>query len=260
MVGKEIVSSSGYLDPQALITEDAFGDGRVRLRQPKSKTYRAGMDAVMLAAALQPKPKEVILDVGAGVGTVGILALKRCVDIPFSVTAFEIDPFLSQLSEENAELNSVSSVLYAVTGDVAAPPSTLKEKKFDQVITNPPFYEGHDLPPDAPRARARHPVDISFQDWMIFCLKRLKPGGVLSTIFPSARLGDMMHICAGRAGGIRIIPLWSKQGDPAKRLIFQAIKGSRTSLILCPGVILHNADGTLTKEAQKILRELQELA
>ena len=55
-------------------TEDAFLGGALRILQPKDG-YRAGIDAVLLAAAapLRQGRVEQVLDVGAGVGVVGLV-------------------------------------------------------------------------------------------------------------------------------------------------------------------------------------------
>ena len=47
--------------------DDAFLGGRLVLRQPL-RGYRAGMDAVMLAAACPARAGERVLDLGSGVG------------------------------------------------------------------------------------------------------------------------------------------------------------------------------------------------
>ncbi|HET6223567.1 MAG TPA: hypothetical protein VFE11_15445, partial [Dongiaceae bacterium] len=54
---------------EADVTDDAFLGGALRILQPK-EGYRAGIDAVFLAAAAPARTsrKERVLDVGAGVG------------------------------------------------------------------------------------------------------------------------------------------------------------------------------------------------
>ena len=64
---------------ESTITRDAFLDGRLMLMQP-ARGYRAGIDAVFLAATAQPQEGRAglkILDAGSGVGTVGLLAAFR---------------------------------------------------------------------------------------------------------------------------------------------------------------------------------------
>lgn len=53
--------------PRPEFSEDRLLDGQVRLRQPV-EGYRAGMDAVLLAAALDAKPGEHLVEFGCGAG------------------------------------------------------------------------------------------------------------------------------------------------------------------------------------------------
>ena len=58
--------------------DDAFLGGALRILQPQ-EGYRAGLDAVLLAAAapVRASRKDRVLDVGAGVGVVGLAVAQR---------------------------------------------------------------------------------------------------------------------------------------------------------------------------------------
>ena len=78
-------------------TDDAFLGGDVRILQPKDG-YRAGIDAVLLAAAAPIKAgrKERVLDVGAGVGVVGLAVAHRAPRA--DVTLVERESLLADLA------------------------------------------------------------------------------------------------------------------------------------------------------------------
>ena len=63
------------LDRETL-TDDAFLGGQLRLFQP-AQGYRAGMDAVLLAAAVPAEAGQRVLDLGCGAGTAGLCLAKR---------------------------------------------------------------------------------------------------------------------------------------------------------------------------------------
>ena len=83
------------------VTIDNFLDGKVKLRQ-SVKGLRATTDAVLVAAAVQAKKNDSILDVGAGNGVIGLCVGAR---VPIQLTALEIQENLVQLIQENAALN-----------------------------------------------------------------------------------------------------------------------------------------------------------
>ena len=90
------------------VTEDAFLGGRLTIAQP-AKGYRAGIDAVVLAASV-PWPREqatfTVLDVGAGVGTVGLCVARRCLNA--QVTLLERERELAAIARANIERNGLA--------------------------------------------------------------------------------------------------------------------------------------------------------
>ncbi|MBT4043768.1 MAG: methyltransferase, partial [Rhodospirillaceae bacterium] len=62
------------------ISHDGLLDRRIQLNQPR-KGYRAGDDAILLAAAVRATAGQTVLDVGAGVGAVSLCLGARCPDL-----------------------------------------------------------------------------------------------------------------------------------------------------------------------------------
>ena len=82
------------------VTEDALLGGRVKLCQPKSG-YRAAIDPVILAAAVDAKANETVLDVGIGVGAAALCLATRLVGV--RIVGIEIQEELAALAVQNAE-------------------------------------------------------------------------------------------------------------------------------------------------------------
>ena len=103
-----------------LVTNDAFLDGALSIRQLRSG-YRAGLDAVMLAAAVPgdaSRPLRV-LDVGAGVGTAGLCVARR---LPSAeVVLLEKQHELAALAAENVHHNDLTARVRVVAGALDAP-------------------------------------------------------------------------------------------------------------------------------------------
>lgn len=228
-------------------------DRRIRLRQP-ARGYRAGSDAVLLAAAVAARPGERVLDVGAGAGAVSLCLAWRCPQV--HVTGLERSPEMTALAADNATANGLGERIAMVEGDVANPPAALRQERFDHVMTNPPFYDADagTLSPEPLKATAHAADAVSLDAWLAFCLKRLKPAGSLTVIHRASHLPDLLARLEGRAGAIVILPLWPLGGRPAKRVIVQARAGSRTPAKLLPGLMLHDGEGD-TAEARAILRD-----
>lgn len=239
-------------------TEDALLGGRVRLLQPVSG-YRAAIDPVLLAAAIDAGPGERVLDAGTGVGAAALCLLARLPDL--SVTGIEIQPDLAELARENAGLNGAGDRFLTVAGDLAAPPPPVAGAAFDWVITNPPYVAAGrgTVPPDRVKAAANIEGGVDLAAWLQACLRRLRPGGKVAVIHRADRLEAILVALAGRAGALTAIPFWPKEGQPARRVVVVGRKGARTPFTLAPGLVLHKADGTYTEKAAAILSEARPL-
>lgn len=224
---------------------------RVSLTRPKTG-YKSAIDPVFLAAAITPKPKQKILDLGTGIGTVALCLLARCPDV--YVTGIDIQSELIDYAEKNAEKNKVATKTDFITVDhkVFAQDNP---SYFNVVLMNPPYFdEENSRPsPDPKKAKANHGADI--KGWVNSAHKALKTKGKLALIYPASEIGDVLAALQKGFGDIHLYPLWKKRGEDAKRIIVTAVKGSKTSLSYRPGLILHAKEETYTKAAEAILNE-----
>jgi tRNA1(Val) A37 N6-methylase TrmN6 len=235
-------------------TQDHFLNGRIGIRQPVGG-FRSGLDAVMLAAAVPDGGGE-LLELGAGAGAASLCVAARLSSS--TIVGVEIDDELTALANENACANGMEARVRFVAGDVLSMQAALK-REFAHVFSNPPFHgtEGGALPPDAGRGRALHDTG-RLAGWFEAGLKRTVSGGTFTAIVRADRLGEALSFLP--AAGVVVLPLWPRSDEAAKRVILQARKGSGAPLTLLPGLVLHDADGHYTAEADAILRRGRSLA
>ena len=88
----------------------------------------------------------------------------------------------------------------------------------------------------------------------------LKSGGVLSLIWRSDGLAEVLSALDRGFGDIAIRPVHPDPRKPAIRVLVRAVKGSRSPLRLCPDLMLSNEMGCPTREAQDALVGGQALA
>jgi tRNA1Val (adenine37-N6)-methyltransferase len=224
-----------------------FLDGRVRVEQPQTG-FRSGLDAVMLAAAIPARPGETALELGVGAGTASLCLATRMPHV--AITGVEIAPDLVALAGRNAAVNGMAARVTFTTADIFALPSSLK-REFDHVFVNPPFHGDGQTSPDPARARALQDED-RLTDWLKLGFQRTVSGGYFTAILRADRLSEAL--AALPSGGMTVFPLWPRAGEPAKRVILQARKGSGAALVLPAGLILHGAAGAYTEEADAVLR------
>ncbi|MEP3233530.1 MAG: methyltransferase [Hyphomicrobiales bacterium] len=225
--------------------------GKVVLHQQTGGAHKAGLDAVMLAASVQDggKSQKRIVDLGAGVGTAGLCVLNR---LPAaSAILVENDPITLELANatlndpDNHWLNGRASTLKAdvtLRGD-ARLEAGLSLNMADHVIMNPPYYDAAQVrtSDNAARQAAHVLADDGLEPWFRTAAAILVSGGMLSVIFPTASLSNLLSLMEGRFGGISVFPLYKGAGEDATRVIVCGQKGSRAPMRLLSGLVLHQA-------------------
>jgi tRNA1(Val) A37 N6-methylase TrmN6 len=236
-----------------MTTVDKFLDGRILLTQP-AKGYRAGIDAVLLAAAVHPSAGSQVLDVGAGVGAVMLCLSHHHPDV--FITGLELQTDMVKLNRQNILLNSKSGKVKIIQGNILEAPVETQPNSFDHVLSNPPYfaYGSEASSDDKPKALSRHLADIDLKLWVNACLRMVKPRGHLTLIYRADRLDEIMSILKIKAGGIKIFPLWPTRDTPAKLVLVQARKGVKTACELLPGLLLHQNNKEYTPEAEAVFR------
>ncbi len=239
------------------VTEDAVLGGRLVLRQPR-KGHRVGHDAILLAAACSARPRERLIELGAGVGAAGLAVARRVNDL--ALTLIEIDPALATLARDNAERNGLAERTRVVCLDVTASQEAfaaagISADAADHVLMNPPFNAAHNPSPDSGRRLAHVGTLETPRLWVDTAAWLLRPAGVLTLIWRADALDAVLTALADDFGGIGILPIHPKPAAPAIRVLVRAAKQSRAPLALLPGLVLRNGDGQPTTAAEAILRE-----
>lgn len=245
----------------ANITNDAFLGGALDILQPKDG-YRAATDPVFLAASVQARSGQYVLELGCGVG-VAMLCLGHRVS-GLNITGLEIQVDYAELARKNAKTNAIQTEV--IVGDLMKMPRSLLDQSFDHVIFNPPFYDALDVsaPKNAGKSQA-HVMKLGIEDWINTGLKRLKPKGHLTFIHRVDILPKALGCLADVAGDITVKPLISRHEQPAKRIIVTCRKGTNGPPVLLSPLVIHQGDGhskdagAYSKTAESVLRDGQAL-
>jgi len=239
-------------------TQDAFLGGRINLHQPV-EGYRAGIDPLFLAASVNRQNGQKILDVGVGVGTAALALANRCPDV--HVTGIEIQGHLVDLAHRNIVHNSMGNQVSIVHGDILNLGDRFESESFDQVITNPPYYEAENFKasPHPGKAQANVESHVGLEEWLHFCVSMLRPKGTLTLIHRAEKGCEAMGVLRHHIGNVIVFPLWPTEKKPALRVIIQGKKGVKGNTILHPGLVLHRGSDKYSPEAEAVLRHGQSL-
>lgn len=235
-------------------SHDYLLDKRVKIFQPING-YRASTDAVILSSMISKiKKGENILDVGSGTGAISLCLASRFAEQKPSITGLEIQPDLASLSNQSAQANCFDTFLKYINCNIKNKPQEIKNCSFSHVITNPPYSESDMPSPNKSKALAHNHDNFSLREWIEFCIKMTAPLGHFYMINRAEALDEILASIHGKLGHIEIIPLFSKIGQKAKRVVVRAQKDNHTPTKIYSGLVIHENSGEYTQAAHKILR------
>lgn len=236
-------------------TLDAICGGAVQLLQ-RASGYRFNLDPVLLAhfAMQAGAPRGPVIDLGTGSGVIPIILARK-----FGlreVTALEVQPSLYELAQRNVHLNRCERRVSLVLGDLREVERQLQPGGFAHVLCNPPYRakEAGRLNPDEEKAIARHEIRCALEDVARAAACLLRERGVLSLVFPTARLCELTEALRASRLEPKVLRLVHARPDrPSKLLLLQAVKGARAHLAVLPPLVVHEDAHGFSHEVRAML-------
>lgn len=144
-------------------------------------------DGVLLGAMANAEAAQQILDIGTGTGVIALMLAQRFADA--NIHTVEID----EQSCQAAAANFQNSVFH---GRLAAYPLSFElffekypDRKYDLIISNPPFYINSLLSPAEDKTLAKHADSTFFERLINTSAQQLTANGLLWLILPIATAG-----------------------------------------------------------------------
>lgn len=213
-------------------TLDEFLGGKLTLRQPR-EGYRAGPDAVFLAASIPATAGEAVLELGCGVGAASLCLNARVAGL--DLTGVELQPQYADLARENAR-----GAMEVVTADLAALPLSIRDRQFHHVMANPPYFlQKRRKQSDNAGRETAFTEETPLKVWIDVAAKRLRPRGMFSLVQDIERLPDVLAATLPVLGSIEILPMAPRIARRPSRFLMRARKEGRAEFMLHPTCVLH---------------------
>ncbi len=135
-------------------------------------------DACLFGAYITPPEKGFMLDIGTGTGLLSLMLAQRTLA---HIDAIEIE----QNAFEQAEENVKNSIFHAQI-DVfhTKLQDFLPTKKYNCIVTNPPFFSHQSISPKIERNLAMHTDSLPFDDILNFTKQYLEEEGNFWVLLP----------------------------------------------------------------------------
>lgn len=143
-------------------------------------TMRVGTDAVLFAQWVDVTSSDNALDIGTGSGIIPLILAQKGVG---SVDAVELDSDSYEEANLNFSISVYSDRLSVVQNDVRDYAAN-NEKKYDLIVSNPPFYASDVKPIKEKKVMARHVSTLSFKDLLVAAKKMMKEDARFALVLP----------------------------------------------------------------------------
>ena len=213
--------------------------------------HKVGTDGVLLGCWVRIGATDrQILDIGTGSGLIALMAAQRSSGGTI-IDAVEIESLDAQQAAENVIRSPWPEKIRIHHAPVQ---QFFPEKLYDLIVTNPPYFENSLLSPEKKRSRARHTLQLTFEELLGAVSRLLSTRGRLAIILPNA--GGLRFIDLARAWGlipIRQASFRARIHKPVERLLLEfAYEGDQQPET---HITLYAEGETWSEEYQALTRE-----
>lgn len=205
-----------------MITKEVLENG-IKVYQDDS-LYTFTSDSILLSKFARVKKGEVVADFCSGSGVVGFNFYTLNKPLVKSVTLFEMQKPLYDLSVKSIEENSLQGVFTAVNTKLQDIDSKYNGT-FSLILCNPPYMKvgQGESAENTQVAVCKSEIELPLEDLVLSISKCLKFGGRVAICHRADRL-------------IEVVYALKKQGIEPKRLQFVCAKNKAPYLVLIEGV------------------------
>lgn len=128
------------------------------------------------------------LDIGAATG---LLSLMIAQQNDITIDAVEIDPMAAEQAKENIAQSIWSDRISVYNKDIL---EWTKDRPYDFIVANPPFYERDLASPNVQKNIAHHSTQLPLDDLLRFIKAHLSIDGIVYLLLPYSRKDYLMGL------------------------------------------------------------------
>ncbi len=213
-------------------------------------TMKVGTDSVLLGVWTDLNGIKEALDVGTGCGILPLLLTARS---NLHVDAVELDRNSFEEAGDNFAASPFSNQLYPFCADFSVFVRR-SNKKYDLIISNPPFFINDRKSESAQKRQARHTDSLTYEQLIDGICQLLNPYGRISVVLPYREGKDFIRL-AGEKGLFlqRQMLIFPKPCKSPNRMNIQLGFGPKP--VKAEKFIIRNEDGSFTSQYISFLED-----
>ena len=214
-------------------------------------TMKIGTDAILLARWVDVFGNDEVLDVGTGCGLIPLMLAQKGIK---SADAVEIDKDSFEEAAHNFNNSAWNSHLFAINDDIKHYSDNCN-KKYDLIVSNPPFFFGDNIPANAKKGLARHTNTLSYNDLLLSVKKLLKLNGRFALVLPARESQTFLKDAENQGfflkKEMKIVPIAGKEPN---RINMQLVV-NHVDKVETDTFVLRDQDHTFTREYKDFLKD-----
>ena len=219
------------------------------LYQP-TKGYAYNSDSIFLYDFISEfQPKGSLLDVGCGVGIVSLL-LSR--DFKLSTTIVDKQKSMLMYAEHNYQINNLEVDAY-----LGYFIEFSEDKKFDFVVSNPPFYDSAVIQSENEHLNiARYAHHLPIFEFIAKVKKVLKPRGRFIFCYDAKQIDRLLHALKENKINPEVLRFVHSKIDRESKLVMISARMNSKSLtkIMPPLIVFDNKSNYLKEPKEAFLK------
>lgn len=187
---------------------------------------KVGTDGVLLGAWCHVATASLVLDVGTGCGLIALMVAQR--NNRAFIDAIDIDASAVEEAQLNFQASSWKNRLNAWQGDFNSFAKGCS-KKYDLIVSNPPFFSNGVVPACVAREMARHNSTLTIGQLIENSTELLTDGGKIAIITPFDTHEEIVEMCNSLNLYInKITDVIPVEGTTPKRILWEIsnVKGN----------------------------------
>ena len=211
---------------------------------------KIGTDGVLLGAWADVAGDSDILDMGTGSGLIAIMAAQR--NPKAHIVAIDIVEDAVAQARRNVAATEWKERIEVVAGDVNG---FISERKFDHIVSNPPFFTETLQSPSEARRVARHATTLTYDNIVEVAERLLRPGGRISVILPFDAAMMFRRVAFERLWLRRLTNIVTREGDVPKRTMMEFVLTNTPLMPRCDELTIQHRNGDYTAQYRTLTRD-----
>lgn len=211
----------------------------ITLFQPKFG-YRYNEDSFYIIDFIKKIKKNAkVIELCAGVGIIGLCLLKKFPDIQ-KIIFVELQKPMCEILEENIKINEFTEKTEVINSDYRRINKELFTS-FDILVANPPYRKLNTgrINKDFLKAKSRHELEGSLEEFIYVSSKLLKDKGKLYFIFLAERLNEIFNSMTKNLIEPKTIQfIYPKKNSEGKLLLIEGVKKGNTGIKILPPIFI----------------------